>query len=86
MMRWLHGSVGASPSERIDSPLTSPRSSVMPLGTVAAHARPRTVHEPWRDYAFYMRRPSGIPPEPFRWLGYQLISRITGRSPFKKPE
>jgi gamma-glutamylputrescine oxidase len=44
------------------------------------------VHEPWRDYAFYMQRPSGIPPEPFRWLGYQLVSRITGKSPFKRPE
>ena len=43
-------------------------------------------HEPWRDYAFYMKRPSGIPPEPFRWIGYQLISRLTGRSPFKRPE
>lgn len=44
------------------------------------------VHEPWRDYAFYMKRPTGIPPEPFRWLGYQMIARLTGRSPFKKPE
>ena len=43
-------------------------------------------HEPWRSYAFYMRRPTGIPPEPFRWLGYQLIARLTGRSPFKRPE
>jgi glycine/D-amino acid oxidase-like deaminating enzyme len=43
-------------------------------------------HEPWRDYAFYMKRPTGIPPEPFRWLGYQLIARLTGRSPFKRPE
>lgn len=44
------------------------------------------VHEPWRDYAFYMKRPTGIPPEPFRWIGYQLISRLTGKSPFKRPE
>ena len=43
-------------------------------------------HEPWKDYAFYMKRPSGIPPEPFRWLGYQVIARLTGRSPFKRPE
>jgi len=41
-------------------------------------------HAPWRDYAFYMQRPRGIPPEPFRWLGYQLISRLTGKSPFKR--
>ena len=44
------------------------------------------VHEPWRDYAFYMKRPTGIPPEPFRWLGYQLITRLTGQSPWKRPE
>lgn len=43
-------------------------------------------HEPWRDSAFYMRRPGGIPPEPFRWLGYQLVSRLTGRSPWKRPD
>lgn len=42
-------------------------------------------HEPWRDHAFYMQRPGGIPPEPFRWLGYQVYSRLTGRSPWKKP-
>ena len=43
-------------------------------------------HDRWRDYAFYMKRPSGIPPEPFRWIGYQLISRLTGKSPWKRPE
>lgn len=37
----------------------------------------------WRDVAFYQRRPGGIPPEPLRWLGYQLVTRLTGRSPFK---
>jgi gamma-glutamylputrescine oxidase len=41
-------------------------------------------HEPWRDCAFYMKRPSGIPPEPLRWLGYQLYTRITGRSPWRR--
>ncbi|MEO8703487.1 MAG: FAD-binding oxidoreductase [Kofleriaceae bacterium] len=41
-------------------------------------------HDPWRDYAFYGRRPSGIPPEPFRWLGYQLYTRVTGKSPWKR--
>lgn len=43
-------------------------------------------HDPWRGHAFYMQRPSGIPPEPFRWLGYQVLSRITGRSPWRRPE
>ncbi|HUQ03765.1 MAG TPA: FAD-binding oxidoreductase [Kofleriaceae bacterium] len=42
-------------------------------------------HDPWRDCAFYMRRPSGIPPEPFRWVGYQLYTRLTGGSPWKRP-
>lgn len=43
-------------------------------------------HARWRDYAFYMKRPTGIPPEPFRWIGYQLIARLTGRSPYKRTE
>jgi gamma-glutamylputrescine oxidase len=43
-------------------------------------------HEPWRDCAFYMRKPGGIPPEPFRWVGYQLYTRLTGKSPFKRLE
>ncbi len=42
-------------------------------------------HAPWRDYAFYGKRPSGIPPEPMRWLGYHLYTKMTGRSPWKKP-
>jgi glycine/D-amino acid oxidase-like deaminating enzyme len=41
-------------------------------------------HDPWRRYAFYMARPSGIPPEPLRWLGYQLYTKLTGRSPWKR--
>jgi len=41
-------------------------------------------HEPWRDCAFYMRRPGGIPPEPLRWLGYHLYTRLTGKSPWKR--
>lgn len=41
-------------------------------------------HDAWKDVAFYQRRPTGIPPEPFRWLGYNLVSRLTGRSPYKK--
>ena len=42
-------------------------------------------HDPWRDCAFYMRKPSGIPPEPLRWIGYQLYTRLTGKSPWKRP-
>jgi len=41
-------------------------------------------HEPWRDCAFYMKHPSGIPPEPLRWVGYQLYTRLTGRSPWRR--
>jgi glycine/D-amino acid oxidase-like deaminating enzyme len=41
-------------------------------------------HAPWRDYAFYMKRPTGIPPEPLRWLGYQAYTRLTGKSPWKR--
>lgn len=38
-------------------------------------------HEPWRALPFYQRRMAFIPPEPLRWLGYQMITRVTGRSP-----
>ncbi|MCA9495022.1 MAG: FAD-dependent oxidoreductase [Myxococcales bacterium] len=38
-------------------------------------------HEPWRDLPFYERRMGWIPPEPARWLGYQVVTRLTGRSP-----
>jgi glycine/D-amino acid oxidase-like deaminating enzyme len=41
-------------------------------------------HDPWRGYAFYMKRPGGIPPEPLRWLGYHLYTRLTGGSPWKR--
>jgi glycine/D-amino acid oxidase-like deaminating enzyme len=41
-------------------------------------------HAPWRDFAFYMKRPTGIPPEPMRWLGYHLYTRLTGGSPWKR--
>lgn len=40
-------------------------------------------HEPWRDLPFYQRNMAYIPPEPFRWVGYQLFTRLTGRSPRK---
>jgi glycine/D-amino acid oxidase-like deaminating enzyme len=38
-------------------------------------------HEPWRDLPFYQRRLGGIPPEPIRSVGYQIYTRLTGRSP-----
>ncbi|MBX3155654.1 MAG: FAD-dependent oxidoreductase [Deltaproteobacteria bacterium] len=41
-------------------------------------------HDAWRDCAFYMRRPGGIPPEPMRWIGYHLYTKLTGRSPWKR--
>jgi gamma-glutamylputrescine oxidase len=41
-------------------------------------------HAPWKDVAFYQRRPTGIPPEPFRWIGYHLITKLTGKSPWKR--
>ncbi len=42
-------------------------------------------HDAWKDVAFYMRRPGGIPREPLRWLGYHLYTRLTGKSPWKRP-
>ena len=41
-------------------------------------------HEPWRALPFYQRRLPTIPPEPLRWLGYQIVTRWTGRSPRKR--
>jgi glycine/D-amino acid oxidase-like deaminating enzyme len=35
----------------------------------------------WRDLPFYQKRLLPFPPEPLRWLGYQLYTRVTGRSP-----
>lgn len=37
--------------------------------------------ERWRDLPFYMRPLGGVPPEPLRWIGYQVYTRLTGRSP-----
>jgi glycine/D-amino acid oxidase-like deaminating enzyme len=37
--------------------------------------------ERWRGLPFYQTQPPPIPPEPFRWLGYQLFTRLTGHSP-----
>lgn len=37
--------------------------------------------ERWRGLPFYQRRLGGVPPEPLRWLGYHIYTRLTGRSP-----
>lgn len=35
----------------------------------------------WNDLPFVNNRLLPIPPEPFRWVGYQIYTRLTGRSP-----
>jgi glycine/D-amino acid oxidase-like deaminating enzyme len=35
----------------------------------------------WRELPFFERRFLYMPPEPVRWLGYQIYTRLTGRSP-----
>ncbi|HEY8943989.1 MAG TPA: FAD-dependent oxidoreductase, partial [Polyangiaceae bacterium] len=35
----------------------------------------------WRGLPFFEHRLPFVPPEPFRWLGYQLYTSLTGRSP-----
>lgn len=37
--------------------------------------------ERWRDLPFYQKKLRGIPPEPLRWIGYHVYTRLTGRSP-----
>lgn len=39
--------------------------------------------ERWKDLPFYMRPLRGVPPEPLRWIGYQVYTKLTGRSPRK---
>ena len=41
-------------------------------------------HDPWRDLPFYQRRLLPMPPEPLRWAGYQVYTRLTGRSPRRR--
>jgi gamma-glutamylputrescine oxidase len=41
-------------------------------------------HAPWRPLPFYQRRLLPMPPEPLRWLGYQVYTRLTGRSPRRR--
>lgn len=40
--------------------------------------------ERWRGLPFYQPRMHYIPPEPFRWVGYQVFTRLTGRSPRRR--
>jgi len=35
----------------------------------------------WRGLPFFQRTMPWIPPDPFRWIGYQLYTKATGRSP-----
>jgi glycine/D-amino acid oxidase-like deaminating enzyme len=35
----------------------------------------------WRDLPFIQSGYPPVPPEPFRWIGYQLFTRLTGQSP-----
>jgi hypothetical protein len=37
--------------------------------------------ERWRGLPFYQQAYPSIPPEPFRWIGYQTFTRLTGSSP-----
>jgi hypothetical protein len=41
-------------------------------------------HEAWRDHPFYQKTLTPFPPEPFRWLGYQAWTRLTGKSPRRR--
>jgi gamma-glutamylputrescine oxidase len=37
--------------------------------------------ERWRGLPFYHATYAPIPPEPFRWFGYQMFTKLTGKSP-----
>lgn len=37
--------------------------------------------QPWRKLPFYQARLTPIPLEPFRWIGYKMMTAVTGRSP-----
>jgi glycine/D-amino acid oxidase-like deaminating enzyme len=41
-------------------------------------------HEAWREQPFYQKRLTPFPPEPLRWLGYQVLTRVTGKSPRRR--
>ncbi len=38
-------------------------------------------HEPWQKLPFYQNALYWIPPEPLRWTGYQVVTKLTGKSP-----
>lgn len=38
----------------------------------------------WQGLPFYQRRPYFVPGEPFTWVGYNLFTRLTGRSPRRR--
>lgn len=38
----------------------------------------------WKDLPFYQRRLYPMPGEPLRYIGYQLVTRLTGKSPRKR--
>lgn len=37
-------------------------------------------HDRWRAMPFYQPDYVRVPPEPFRWVGYQLFTRLTGKA------
>ncbi len=38
----------------------------------------------WRGLPFYQGEMAWIPPEPARWIGYHVMTRLTGKSPRKR--
>jgi glycine/D-amino acid oxidase-like deaminating enzyme len=40
--------------------------------------------ERWRGLPFYKGPMAWMPPEPFRWIGYHVVTRLTGKSPRKR--
>ncbi len=38
----------------------------------------------WEGQPFFRGHMPWIPPEPFRWLGYHVVTRLTGKSPRKR--
>jgi gamma-glutamylputrescine oxidase len=41
--------------------------------------------ERWRKQPFYQQKLLYIPPEPFRWIGYHAFTKLTGKSPRRRP-
>jgi len=38
-------------------------------------------HDAWKDQPFYQNRLHWLPPEPLRWVGYKVVTGLTGKSP-----